>query len=449
LLTSKDADVFFLDSTKIAMTKFFIITILLSSSVLHAQSLVTDLNFQNWLSNNFPDAVLIIDDDFYIDGTYESIQQTEYVYLGFQDISDLTGIEAFSNLTILDCSYNQIVSLGDLPLSLEELICNDNNLTSISQIPSNVWILNCTNNFLQTLPMLPEGLELLNCRNNALIELPELPMMLKALFCEKNYLTQLPQLPSSLLELNCSENLLTGLPTIPASVYYVNCTYNQITALPSLSSFYGSFFCDFNQISSIPALSQNIFEFGCSNNQLTELPSLPNNLLYLGCAWNQLTVLPDLPQGLLSLWCAYNNITCFPFFPNSLIEPASVLIAGNPHTCLPNYVPGMLFQDFNYPLCVENDLENNPFGCASTVSIEYLDRNLTIYPNPFYSSLKIELESNIEYLKIWSISGVHIITHSNINQQSIDVFLDQLEPGVYLIDISTKDTLIQRKITKL
>ncbi len=430
------------------MTKFFIFTILLSSSVLHAQSLVPDLNFQNWLSNNFPDAVLIIDDVFYIDGTHESIQQTEYVYLGFQDISDLTGIEAFSNLINLDCSYNQIVNLVGLPPSLEHLSCNDNLLTGISQIPTGVWILNCENNFLQALPPLPEGLELLNCRNNEIIALPELPMMLKSLDCGFNSLTQLPQLPSSLLELNCSQNLLTGLPAIPTSLYYVNCTYNQITELPSLSNFYGSFFCDFNQISSIPALSQNIFELGCSNNQLTELPSLPNNLVYLGCAFNQLTELPDLPQGILSLWCAYNNITCFPPFPASLVETASVLIAGNPHTCLPNYVPGMLFQDFNYPLCEENDLENNPFGCASTASTQDLDWNLTIYPNPFNSSFKIELESNIEYLKIWSISGVHIITRSNINQQSIDVFLDQLDPGVYLIDIGTNNTVIQRKITK-
>lgn len=104
----------------------------------YSQSLVTDVNFQNWLNTNYPDAVLIVNDSFYIDGNHPSIQQTDFVYLSHQNISNLSGIEAFSNLTELDCSYNQIVTLENLPESLEKLICNDNQLTSIAHIPSRV-----------------------------------------------------------------------------------------------------------------------------------------------------------------------------------------------------------------------------------------------------------------------------------------------------------------------
>lgn len=302
------------------------------------------------------------------------------------------------------------------------------------------------------MPPLPDGMELLNCSNNQLTSLPSLPLMLSALYCEKNNLTQLPQLSPALLELNCSENQLSTLPQIPSSVYFLNCTYNQITHLPSLSNFYGYFYCDFNQISTLPSLSNNIFELGCSNNQLTTLPSLPNNLQYLGCAWNQLTQLPTLPQGLTGLWAVYNNIACFPPFPASLVQPNSVLLAGNPHTCLPNYVSGLMSQDFSYPLCEDNDPEHNPFGCQSTASVEQLEsrKQLGIYPNPFQNALRIEATSIINHIKVFSISGKQVFTLNDLSENNnIELHLEGLDSGIYLIDISTDNTVLRIKITKM
>jgi hypothetical protein len=430
------------------MKKLLYLLISFNFSSVYSQSLVTDVNFQNWLSTNYPDAVLIDNDTFYIDGNHPSVQQADFVYLAHQNISNLSGIEAFSNLTELDCSYNQIATLENLPESLEKLICNNNQITSIAHIPSNIWLINCTDNLLQELPNLPEGLEMLNCRNNMLTSLPELPFMLVSLRCEMNNLSQLPTLPNGLLEIDCSSNQLTGLPQIPSSVGFMNCTYNEITELPSLSNFYGNFYCDFNQLTALPALSNNIFELGCSNNQLTELPNLPSNLQYLGCAWNQLTTLPQLPPGLLSLWATYNNITCFPPFPASLNEPNSVAIAANPFTCLPNYVPGMFSQDLNYPLCEDNDTENNPFGCLSTASSDELALNLVIYPNPFLNALKIEATSSIDYVNLWSVSGVQVYTRNNFNELNSELLLDYLEPGIYILDVCIDTTVLQYKVTK-
>ena len=54
------------------------------------------------------------------------------IYCNNMNISDLTGIEYFINLTDLSCSYNQLVSL-DITQNylLENLFCENNNLTNI------------------------------------------------------------------------------------------------------------------------------------------------------------------------------------------------------------------------------------------------------------------------------------------------------------------------------
>ena len=46
----------------------------------------------------------------------------------------------------LNCSYNLLTSLPDLPHSLEKLICNSNRLTFLPDLPDSLIELNCENN---------------------------------------------------------------------------------------------------------------------------------------------------------------------------------------------------------------------------------------------------------------------------------------------------------------
>lgn len=120
------------------MKKFYVALCIFSTLGLYSQSLVTDLNFQNFLSTNFPDAVFVVNDEFFIDGNHESVLQTEFLYFGIQNIENINGIEAFTNLKEFDCSYNQITTIQNLPEGLEYLVCNDNQITNIAHIPSTV-----------------------------------------------------------------------------------------------------------------------------------------------------------------------------------------------------------------------------------------------------------------------------------------------------------------------
>ena len=69
------------------------------------------------------------------------------------DISDLTGIELFTNLKELYCAGNQLTSLNlSKNTGLEMVVCSDNQLTSLD-VSNNKSLsyLNCANNRLESL----------------------------------------------------------------------------------------------------------------------------------------------------------------------------------------------------------------------------------------------------------------------------------------------------------
>jgi hypothetical protein len=64
-----------------------------------------------------------------------------------QNISSLAGIQYFTSLTLLDCSYNQLTTLDvSNNIALVQLWCNDNNLTSLNVSNTALTTLWCHNN---------------------------------------------------------------------------------------------------------------------------------------------------------------------------------------------------------------------------------------------------------------------------------------------------------------
>jgi Leucine-rich repeat (LRR) protein len=112
------------------------------------------------------------------------------------------------NTTIINVSNKGITYLPDLSrfTELKELNCYFNELTSLPNLPKKLRILYCLDNKLTCLPELPENLALLHCANNNLTCLPELPKNLKSLECGGNKLTHLPILPLTLCHLSFIAN---------------------------------------------------------------------------------------------------------------------------------------------------------------------------------------------------------------------------------------------------
>lgn len=133
-----------------------------------------------------------------------------------KNLSDLSGIEYFVNLTSLDCQKNQLASLNVSSLTkLNILYCQNNQLKTLDVSSlTKLSILSCQNNQLTTLDVSQNtALSNLNCSNNQLSELnvannPKLQTLscadnrLEALDIEKN---------TSLSTLYCNNNQLAEL----------------------------------------------------------------------------------------------------------------------------------------------------------------------------------------------------------------------------------------------
>ena len=242
------------------------------------------------------------------------------------NISDLTGIEAFTALDALFCLDNQLTSL-DLSnnTALTRLICSNNQLTSLDvSNNTSLWKLICSNNQLTSLDVSNNlALTFILCYNNQLTSLDvSANLALTNLHCSGNQLTSLDvSTNTALIELGCHYNQLTSLDVSNnLSLTNLYCYNNQLTSLDvsnnlSLTNLY----CSYNQLTSLD-LNQNtaLTYLWCNGNQLTSLDVSNNlSLTTLYCSNNQFTSL-DVSNG------NNTNLTFFSTTSNASLSCISV-----------------------------------------------------------------------------------------------------------------------------
>ena len=229
-----------------------------------------DANFRKYIKGNIAGGRDVL--------TVEERSKVKIININKKDISDLKGIEAFPNLTELDCGNNSIqkLDLRQNPM-LITLKCNKNQLTQLD------------------LSKNPD-IDYLNCSENQLEQLDVSHLKLEYLYCSHNDLEQLDVKNSKWLrELDCSKNELTKLDvdvTHKPNLERVECQNNQLTSL-------------------ILGENKMLRKLNCANNQLTQL-NLNNmiSLTELNCANNQLTVLDvSSSPDLTTLWLKNNQLT--------------------------------------------------------------------------------------------------------------------------------------------
>ena len=152
-------------------------------------------------------------------------------------ISDLTGIEAFTALTVLWCYKNSLTSLDvSNNTALTDLGCSSNLLTSLD-VSQNTALttLNCWGNSLTGLDVTNNtALTILGCDNNSLTSLDvSNNTALTVLSCQYNSLTSLDVTQNTALtELYCSTNPLATLDVSQnTALTDLYCWGNYLTAL--------------------------------------------------------------------------------------------------------------------------------------------------------------------------------------------------------------------------
>ena len=221
---------------------------------------VPDDNFEAYLeANGMGDGIALNDNVF-----TSAIDTVAYLDVSNQNISDLTGFEAFAVLSYLNCEGNQL-SILDVSqnIALIYLNCEDNQLTSLDLINNTAIIqLKCQNNQLTSLDLSQNSsLTTLNCRSNQLTSLDvSQNSALTSLTCRTNQLTSLDvSQNSALTSLGCSSNQLTSLDVSQNSALIsLDCPNNQLTSLDvSQNSALTSLVCQNNQLTSLDVRNGN------------------------------------------------------------------------------------------------------------------------------------------------------------------------------------------------
>ena len=100
--------------------------------------IIPDSNFVDWLNANGFSGCM---NGNLMDTTCTAIITEETVYVDYEGLNDLTGIEYFDNLELLNCSHNALTFIPPLPPSIRLLECNHNQLTSLPPLPEELQLL--------------------------------------------------------------------------------------------------------------------------------------------------------------------------------------------------------------------------------------------------------------------------------------------------------------------
>ena len=313
-----------------------------------------DENFRNLLLSWYEGADGVLTD--------REIALAKHLPLNNKNIRSLKGIEFFTALTELNCSFNQLTELDLSKITaLKYLDCSENYSFTTLDLSKNTELtyLNCSGNILTTLDLSKNtNLTYLKCSGNPQMkelnisgcdkltefmcwgtQIKELDLSsntaLKKLYFYYNQLTTLDVSNNTALELlQCDMNQLTELDVSKCTkLTLLGCTSNQLRTLDvsnnkSLKNLYfydnrltsldvskntvlTELSCGNNQLTTLD-VSKNteLSRFDCSTNKLTSLDVSKNTrLAYLGCYSNQLTEL-DVSNNtlLMSLYCYQNQI---------------------------------------------------------------------------------------------------------------------------------------------
>ena len=196
-----------------------------------------EINATNFPDENFRNFVSQYDKDKSGGLSVSEIKSVTEIKCDFKTIKRLKGIEYFTSLESLDCSYNQL-SLLDVSknTTLKKLICDHNNLTSL-KVSENAALthLNCSGNKITTLDV-SKNINLidLDCSYNSLESLDlSTNTKLTGVSCINNQLTSLDfGKCASLCELCCGDNKLTKLDVSNcSSLKRLSCARNELTQL--------------------------------------------------------------------------------------------------------------------------------------------------------------------------------------------------------------------------
>ena len=365
---------------------------------------ITNAQIVNTPDTNFKAALIahnpVIDTDS--DGEIqisEAVAFSDTIDVHSENISDLTGIEEFINITGLDCSSNHLTNIDmSNNLNLTYLNCSNNDSTILNvSNNTNLIKLICYGISLEYLDIGNNiNLEHLKCAFNNLTNLDvSNNIKLDTLDCYVNIISNLDVSNLSMLKyLDCQGNILTNINiTNSVNLTYLNCTNNQLDSI-DLTNNINLTTLILGDVISMPS---NYFEsLNISNNVLLEtiwLTAIPT--LSEVCVW-------ELP------------------FPTSNVN---IYTDGSPNV-------------FYTTSCLSNIAETN-----NSIA------NFNIYPNPTTGNVQITMSNEQlgSTVQIINVSG-EVVKQLVINKEQLTIDLSAEAKGIYFVKLTTANGVTTQKL---
>lgn len=336
-------------------------------------------------------------------------------------ISDLTGIEYFTNIVALRCNNNSLTNLNlTTNTKLRILECTNNNLVNLDLSANNIlWAVYCSDNFelnniilnasstLLSLISENTNLNTLNISNYSKVQ---------KLHLKSNNLTSLNiSGNTNLKDLNCDDNKLTSINTS-------NNTFLEIL------SFNG------NNIEDIDLTSNNALkELSCYDNSLTSLNLSANlDLEKINVKSNKLTDLDvSLNSNLTFFWCGGNK--------SYKLETLNIQNGNNTNMTNFNayslslkciFVDNKIYSNNNWTnIYTSSKFVETQNECNKVLSTDNFEAiKFKISPNP--SSTTLSFNIPIKKIIIYNTEGKIILKSK---EQIVNI--ESLSNGLYIIQI--------------
>jgi len=398
---------------------------------------IPDVNFKAYLVGN---TLINTNGDSEIQCA-EATAFTGGIYCSSLGISDLTGIEAFTNCTVLYCDQNALTSL-DLSsnLSLIQIVCANNQLTSLNLGTNSVCtFLVCSYNDITSLDISNcDGLTTFSCEDNQITNLDFTNKTnLTVLQCGINNLTSLDVTDCvNLTQLTCYENDITSLDVSQnTELVDLRCGANPISTLDvSMLTQLNYFFCGTSNLSSIDVTNNiELWQFDCSNTNISTIDLSNNTLLnQFGATYTDITLLDLSNNSLLEQLVIHHGIfeeVNLQNGNNTIITYAAFM-----------YNPNLLCVQVDDVAYSTANWTNKDAGlsysldCSAVNGIEEEALNtLNIYPNP--SKGNVTIQSNFPTsISLVDINGTVLLNTELTGSTQVD--LSAFAAGIYFIKTS-------------
>jgi hypothetical protein len=335
---------------------------------------------------------------------------TDTINVSFLDISDLTGIESFSNLTGLGCYTNQITTLDVTKnIALLYFICSNNQLTTLDVSKNTALnLFHCSHNQIGTIDI---------SKNKTI----------QSLSCSQNQLTSL----------DCSNNI---------ALSYLSCSDNLLETLDLRNNYVlDRLYCDNNKLTKINIDNNYLLTtLFCQSNHLKKLDVSNNtNLVDFSCRYNYIKTLDASSNtSLIRIFCQDNQLVSLNIKNGNNNKIADLMTHGNPDlTCIevdnPNWSASHLTL-----LDPWTSFSNN---CYYSIP-EFVIINFKTRPNPFSEILTVTLSHDLDIenteITLYNILSERQSISIHKSNNEIKISVGNLKQGIYFLVLKEHNGLI-------